>query len=90
MKRKSKKQKKEKVVEPQLEPQTQTEPKPEPETRGRKPKEITLEDIQNQVKEVVINLREFSRAVQLSGKSNMRFHSAVVMLERILRSHLIK
>lgn len=65
------------------------QPQPIVETRGRKPKELSIEDVANQAKELVLTIRAYIKIKQAAGKNSMRLHSAAIDIERLLRTHLI-
>lgn len=59
------------------------------ETRGRKPKELSAEDVRNQAKELILSIRELSKQKNVIGKPTMRFDVAAINIERIIRTNLI-
>lgn len=59
------------------------------ETRGRKPKELSIEDIQNKAKELILDIRAYEKFKLNAGKSIARLHTAARNLEAMLRTHLI-
>lgn len=59
------------------------------EKRGRKPKPLSIEDIQNDTRSLIVKIREYEKIKRQNGKSIMRLHVAGQDLERMLRTHLI-
>lgn len=59
------------------------------ETRGRKPKEMTADDLQNKAKELILDIRAYVKIRQGRGKSITRLNAAASDIERMLRTHLI-
>lgn len=59
------------------------------EIRGRKPAELSLEDVQNSVKVAILKCNQYADAVKQKGKSPDRFQAASRQLNGILRNTLI-
>lgn len=60
----------------------------EAENRGRKGKEIRIEDIRDAVSEMIVVLGEYSKQQRKLGKPVQRYNKAKLMLTRIKNRHL--
>ena len=72
---------------PKAAPAVEEAPK---ENRGRKPKEICIEDVRNEAKELIVHLRTLIASREAAGKNSMRFRKAAQVLEHQLRTHYIE
>lgn len=59
------------------------------ETRGRKPKELTTQDLRDDAKALVVKIRETVKQKKAAGKNGLRLERAASDIERLTRSHLI-
>lgn len=59
------------------------------EKRGRKPKPLSIEEIQDDTRALIVKIREYEKIKKQNGKSIMRLHAAGQDLERMLRTNLI-
>ena len=59
------------------------------ETRGRKPKEISISDVQDCAKELILKIRDYSDVKIAAGKNILRMNMAINHIQQMLRTHLI-